>query len=63
MEVTLQTLTALFPSMGASLRDNCKYQSTAREVVSRLLKKLEQAGAVRLTRNQVEIIDLQKILV
>lgn len=36
--------------------------STAREVVSRLLKKLEQTGAIRLSRNQVEIIDLQKIL-
>ena len=37
--------------------------STAREVVSRLLKKLEQIGVVKLTRNHIEIVDLQKFLV
>lgn len=35
--------------------------STAREVISRLLKKLEQSGAVVLSRNHIEIVDLEKI--
>jgi CRP/FNR family transcriptional regulator, anaerobic regulatory protein len=35
--------------------------STAREVVSRLLKKLEQSGAIVLSRNHIEIINLDKI--
>ncbi len=35
--------------------------STAREVVSRLLKKLEQNGAIKLTRNHIEILNLDRI--
>lgn len=35
--------------------------STAREVVSRLLKKLEQTGAIALNRNHIEIIDLDSV--
>lgn len=35
--------------------------STAREVVSRLLKKLELSGAIALSRNHIEVIDLDKI--
>lgn len=35
--------------------------NSSREVVSRLLKKLEQRGALRLNRNYIEIIDLEKI--
>lgn len=34
--------------------------NTAREVVSRLLKKLEQHGAIQLERNLVRVIDLKK---
>jgi len=35
--------------------------STAREVVSRLLKKLEQGGAISLHRNHIEVRDLEKV--
>jgi len=36
--------------------------NSSREVVSRLLKKLEQTGAIRLHRNAIEIINLNKFL-
>lgn len=32
--------------------------NSSREVISRLLKKLEQKGMIKLSRNQIEIIDL-----
>ena len=32
--------------------------NSSREVISRLLKKLEQKGMIKLGRNQIEIIDL-----
>jgi CRP/FNR family transcriptional regulator, anaerobic regulatory protein len=35
--------------------------NSSREVISRLLKKLEQRGAVRLHRNYIEIINLERI--
>jgi CRP/FNR family transcriptional regulator, anaerobic regulatory protein len=35
--------------------------NSSREVISRLLKKLEQRGALRLHRNAIEIINLNKI--
>lgn len=35
--------------------------NSSREVISRLLKKLEQRGALRLHRNAMEIINLDKI--
>ena len=35
--------------------------NSSREVISRLLKKLEQRGALELHRNYIEIIDLDKI--
>jgi len=31
--------------------------NSSREVVSRLLKKLEQRGVVRVNRNQIELLD------
>ncbi len=34
---------------------------TAREVISRLLKKLEQGGAISLHRNHIEVLDLDKV--
>ncbi len=36
--------------------------NSAREVVSRLLKKMEQLGAVKLERNQVHILNLDLVL-
>ncbi len=36
--------------------------TTSREVISRLLKKLEQKGAIRLHRNFIEIIQLTNLL-
>ena len=35
--------------------------NSAREVISRLLKKLEQLGAIKLERNLIHIIDLDKV--
>jgi CRP/FNR family transcriptional regulator len=35
--------------------------NSSREVISRLLKKLEQRGALQLHRNSIEIINLNKI--
>ena len=35
--------------------------TSSREVISRLLKKLEQTGAVTLHRNFIEVIDLEKV--
>jgi CRP/FNR family transcriptional regulator, anaerobic regulatory protein len=35
--------------------------NSSREVISRLLKKLEQRGALRLHRNYIEILNLEKI--
>ncbi len=47
--------------LAISHQDIANDLSTAREVVSRLLKKLEQSGAIALSRNHIEIIDLDKI--
>ena len=35
--------------------------SSSREVISRLLKKLEQTGAITLNRNYIEVHDLEKV--
>ncbi|WP_089321532.1 Crp/Fnr family transcriptional regulator [Pontibacter ummariensis] len=35
--------------------------SSSREVISRLLKKLEQAGAVKLHRNSIEVLNLEGV--
>lgn len=36
--------------------------NSAREVISRLLKKMEQRGAIEMERSMIRIIDLQKLL-
>jgi CRP/FNR family transcriptional regulator len=41
-----------------SHQDIARDLNSAREVISRLLKKLEQRGAVELHRNEIRVIDL-----
>ncbi len=50
------------PELQASHQEIARDLNTAREVVSRLLKKLEQRGAVSLERNKLTIVDLERLM-
>ena len=45
-----------------SITDIAAELNSSREVISRLMKKLSEAGVVRLQREFIEVIDLQKFL-
>jgi CRP/FNR family transcriptional regulator len=45
-------------TINISHQDIAKELNTSREVVSRLLKKLEHMGSVKLGRNKIEVLDL-----
>lgn len=50
------------PELHISHQEIARDLNTAREVVSRLLKKLEQRGAVKLERNLVNVLNTQVLL-
>ncbi|RNI28126.1 Crp/Fnr family transcriptional regulator [Rufibacter immobilis] len=54
-------LKAVGPQVRLSHQQIAEELNSSREVISRLLKKLEQKGAVLLHRNSIEILDLEDL--